>query len=237
MPEILTGAAQVDVADGSRMAIHWAGIADGVKRPGVIVFQEAFGVNHHIRDLTARLAREGYFAAAPELFHRTGPGFETGYTDFSVVVPHMKAVNAATLEADALATYGWMQTQGGCDGGRVGAIGFCLGGRATFVANSVIPLRAGASFYGGGIAPDLLPLAAKQHGPILLVWGGADQHILPAQRRAVADALSAAKKSFTQLEFADADHGFFCDERKQYHPESATQAWAITREFLKCRLG
>ena len=66
----------------------------------------------------------------------------------------MKAVNAATLEADALATYGWMQTQGGCDGGRVGAIGFCLGGRATFVANSVIPLRAGASFYGGGIAPD-----------------------------------------------------------------------------------
>ncbi len=237
MPEILTGKADVDVADGSKMAIHWAGISDGVKRPGVIVFQEAFGVNAHIRDLTRRLAREGYFAAAPELFHRTGPGFETGYTDFSVVAPHMKAVTTATLEADARATFSWMQSQAGCDGNRVAAIGFCLGGRATFIANSLLALRGGVSYYGGGIAQDLLPLAAKQHGPLLMVWGGADKHILPEHRRAVADALSAAKKSFTHLEFADADHGFFCDERKTYHPESAVMAWAITREFLRDRLG
>jgi carboxymethylenebutenolidase len=148
----------------------------------------------------------------------------------------MNAVTAATLEADARATFAWMNKQAPCDGSRIGAIGFCLGGKAAYIANSALPLKAAASYYGGGIAPDLLPLAASQQGPILLVWGGADQHIVPAHRRAIDDALTAAKKSFTHLEFADADHAFFCDDRKAYHQPSSEEAWEITRMFFRNRM-
>ena len=72
--------------------------------PAVIVFQEAFGVNAHIKDVAGRIANEGYIAIAPELFHRTAPpGFESGYTDFSLVMPHFQAINTDTLINDSRA--------------------------------------------------------------------------------------------------------------------------------------
>jgi carboxymethylenebutenolidase len=226
----------IDVPGATKMAIHWAAPADGKRGPGIIVFQEAFGVNSHIRDVVKRFAREGYWAAAPELFHRTAKNFESGYTDWSQVAPHMQAITAAGLEADAKATYDWLTSQPNVIGEKVACIGFCLGGRASFVANSALPLQAAISFYGGGIAPDFLPLAAKQHGPILLCWGGLDKHIPAAKTRAVADALSAAQKSFIHAEFSDGDHGFFCDERATFNAKVAAEAWALSLAFLKSRL-
>lgn len=108
-----------------------------------------------------------------------------------------------------------------------------MGGRASFVANSILPLRAAVSFYGGGIAPGLLDRASTQQAPLLLVWGGLDKHITPEHRKAVADALTAHQKTYVNVEFARADHGFFCDERASYEPHSARQAWALTLEFLR----
>lgn len=228
----------VEVGDGSRMALYVALPAGQAKAPAIIVLQEAFGLNGHIRDIAERCAREGFLAVAPELFHRSaGHGFEGSYDNFESVMQHYQAVTGQGLEADLQAALGWLQADPQYDAGRVAALGFCMGGRAAFVANAVLPLRAAVSFYGGGIAPELLPRAAEQQGPLLLIWGGLDTLIDLPQRRAVGDALRAAGKTFAELEYSDADHGFFCDQRASYHPAAATEAWALALKFLRNRLG
>lgn len=102
-----------------------------------------------------------------------------------------------------------------------------------FLANSVLSLHAAVSFYGGGIAPGLLDRAAKLQAPQLLIWGGLDKHITPDLRKSVVDALAQQKKVYVNVEFSNADHGFFCDERESYNPVAARQAWALTLEFLR----
>jgi carboxymethylenebutenolidase len=202
--------------------------------PGLLLFQEAFGVNHHIRDVADRFAREGYVVIAPELFHRTAPaGFEVAYTDFDSVRPHIQAITPANLENDIRASYDWLRANKAVDANQISCVGFCLGGRTSFIANSVVTLHAAVSFYGGGIAPALLDRAARQQAPLLLVWGGLDKHITPELRRSVTEALTTAQKNFVNAEFSKADHGFFCDERAAYEPHSAKQAWALTLEFLR----
>jgi carboxymethylenebutenolidase len=206
----------------------------GGPHPGLLLFQEAFGVNHHIRSVGDRFAAEGYVVIAPELFHRTAPaGFEVSYTDFPAVRPHMQAVTPETAEHDIRAAYAWLRANTQVKADAISSIGFCLGGRVSFIANSIVPLRGAVSFYGGGIAPALLDRVAKLQAPSLFVWGGLDTHIPAEQRKAVLDALSAQGKIFVNAEFSRADHGFFCDERAAYEPVSARQAWALTLEFLR----
>jgi carboxymethylenebutenolidase len=108
-----------------------------------------------------------------------------------------------------------------------------MGGRVSFIANSILRLKTAVSFYGGGIAPGLLDRASKLRAPSLLIWGGMDKHITPEKRRAVTDALCAQNKLYVNAEFSRADHGFFCDDRASYEPHSAAQAWALTLEFLR----
>jgi carboxymethylenebutenolidase len=224
---------KLKVGDGSEMGAYTARPRDGKRLPGIMVLQEAFGVNSHIRDVTERLAGEGYVAIAPELFHRTAPGFEGDYSDFPAVMPHLRAVTAETAEADLRAALGWLQGAPFVERERIYSVGFCMGGRVSYLANAALPLRAAASFYGGGIAPDLLDRAGELHGPMLLIWGGLDKHIGPDQRGAVAEALSRHKKTFVNVEFSDADHGFFCNERAAWQPRAARQSWALLLEFLR----
>lgn len=225
---------QLEVPGSSPMGAYVARPASDGPHPGLIVFQEAFGVNSHIRNVTERFATQGYVAIAPELFHRTAPpGFEGSYQDFSSVKPHYQAVTNETAEADAKVTYEWLRTNSQVQSEKIACVGFCLGGRVSFLANSVLPMQSAVSFYGGGIAPGLLDRVAKLHGSALLVWGGLDKNIKAEHRRAVADALDAAKKKYVNLEFSNADHGFFCDERAAYEPNAARQSWALTLEFLR----
>jgi carboxymethylenebutenolidase len=231
--EIVKETIELDVADGTRMAAFVARPAQGGRHPGLLVFQEAFGVNHHIRNVTERFAAEGYVAIAPELFHRTAPGFEGSYTDFAAVMPHMQAVTSETMEADVRAAYEWLGSNAAVKADAISCVGFCMGGRVSFIANSTVRLHAAVSFYGGGIAPGLLGRVAKLQAPSLFIWGGLDKHIPREQRGAVTEALSAEKKIFVNAEFSRADHGFFCDERAAYEPHSARQAWALTLEFLR----
>ncbi len=225
---------ELAVADGTRMAAYVARPGQGGPHPGLLVFQEAFGVNHHIRGVCDRFAAEGYVAIAPELFHRTAPaGFEGSYADFSAVTPHFQAVTTETVELDAGAAFDWLHSNGQVKPDEISSVGFCMGGRASFVANSVFRLRAAVSFYGGGIAPALLDRAAKLQAPSLLIWGGLDKRITAEHRKAITDALSAQNKVYVNAEFSRADHGFFCDERAAYEPHSARQAWALTLEFLR----
>jgi carboxymethylenebutenolidase len=237
MSEITTEKITIEVADGTRMDAHLAKPHGGGRRPGLLVLQEAFGVNAHIRDVAERFAREGFVALAPELFHRTAPGFDGRYDDFASVMPHYQAMTTEGLCADLAAAHAWLSERGGVAPGDASAIGFCLGGRAAFLADSILPLKAAVSFYGAGIAPALLDRAPNLAAPILLIWGGRDQHIPPEQIASVTAALRAADKAFVNVEFSDADHGFFNGDKPVFHPASAAQAWALALQFLKSRVG
>src|SRR5580704_18507560 len=150
----------LSVSDGTSMRAYVAHPAK--PRAALLVFQEAFGVNAHIRDVTERFAHEGYLAVAPELFHRTAPGFEGTYTNFAEVMPHLGALTDAGLTADIQATYGWLK-HGDASELPVGATGYCMGGRASILAALTVPLNCAVSYYGGGIAPGgLFPSLAER---------------------------------------------------------------------------
>lgn len=233
-PEIVKEKIQLKTPGSSPMPAYVARPASAGRHPGLIVFQEAFGVNGHVRNVTDRFAAQGYVAIAPELFHRTAPaGFEGNYKDFPSVKPHYQAVTTEAAEADIHGTYDWLHASSYVNGNNISCVGFCMGGRVSFLANSVLPMRAAVSFYGGGIAPSLLDRASKMYGPCLLFWGGLDKNIPPEHRKAVIDALEAAHKGYVNVEFSNAGHGFFCDERASYEPNAARQSWALTLEFLR----
>jgi carboxymethylenebutenolidase len=236
--DIKTEYVKLSVSDGTSMRAYVA-TAAGAKR-GLFVMQEAFGVNAHIRDIAERFAREGYLAIAPEFFHRSGEGFEGRYDDFPSAMQHMQALRDPQMEADFRAAYDWLKASGG-QNLPVGAVGFCMGGRAAVLASTSLPLDCGISFYGGGIAPSqynpgLLGRIKDVSAPLLLFWGGKDSHIGTAAMRVVTDALTAAGKSFANVEFSDADHGFFCDARATYHPLSAAVAWPMALAFLSAQI-
>jgi len=233
MNKIATQRMTLQVDDGTSMNAYVARPAEEGKFPGMLVLQEAFGVNAHIRDVTERIAREGFVAIAPELFHRTGPGFEGRYDDFPAVMPHMQALTEAGQAADIRASYEWLRNHPQVTPDRIGSIGFCMGGRASFLVDATVPLQASISFYGGGIAQGMLHRAKDLHAPILLFWGGLDKHILPEHRHAVTEALTQAGKDFVNVNVSYADHGFFCDARASYNAAAARLAWSLVLEFLE----
>jgi carboxymethylenebutenolidase len=226
-----TARVTLNVADGTSMDAYVARPKTGTATAGMLVFQEAFGINAYMRDVADRFAALGFLSIAPELFHRTGPGFEGSYTDFEGVRQHISALTTEGVNTDIEGAYTWLREQG-IDAPRIGAVGFCMGGRVAYMANARVQLGAAISFYGGGIVPDLLPLAQAQRAPILMFWGGLDTHIPPEQYRAVADALTAAKATHEQVIFSRADHGFFCDARASYNEIASRQAWALVNAFL-----
>jgi len=225
--------ATLKVSDGSQMDVYHSSAVKGA--PGVIVLMEAFGVNSHVKSLVERFAKLGYLAVAPELYHRTGPGFTCGYGEFmSAAAPHFNAMSTQGMIADVQACFDWLREEQACE--KVASVGYCLGGRVSFVANSEVPLSAAVSYYGGRIVPDLLPLAEKQKAPILFFWGGQDSNIPPEHYQALSKALRSSKKDHVEVVISDAQHGFCCDERPSYNPRAEKQAWAHTAEFLKSYL-
>ena len=223
--------------DGTQLQAYTArpATADG-PRPGIILFQEAFGVNAHIRAVADRLAAAGYVVVAPELFHRTAePGQEFSY-DFASVAAHFQAITVEGLTADMQAAHAWLQAQTDVAADRIGSIGFCLGGRVSFLANAVLPLAAAVSYYGGGTHL-LKDRAADLHAPHLFFWGGKDQHISQEQISGVISAVEAADKPYINTVISYADHGFNCDARPSYHPQAAAEAWALALAFFREKLG
>ena len=236
MANISTEKITLTVADGTSMAAYVARPAADGKFPGMLVFQEAFGVNAHIRDITERFAREGYVAIAPELFHRTAPGFEGRYDDFPSAMQHLQALTEAGQAADLRAAYDWLCGNARVSSDRIASIGFCMGGRTSFLASATVPLQACISFYGGGIAQTMLPRAGDLRAPILFFWGGLDKHITLEHARAVEDALIKAQKPYVNVNFSYADHGFFCDARPSYNATAAGLAWSLSLQFLGVHL-
>jgi len=219
------------VADGTKMQAY---VARPKTKPtaAIVVLQEAFGVNHHMKELTQKFAEEGYLAISPELFHRTAPaGFTAGYDQFPAVMPHYSAVTVETTQQDVQACYDWLKAEG-CQA--VASTGYCMGGRASFVANASVPLSCAISYYGGGIAPDNLNLASAQKSPLLFFWGGLDEHIKAENVQQVNQALTKANKKFTCVTISDANHAFSNNDRpSSYNAVATKQAWSLTLQFLK----
>jgi carboxymethylenebutenolidase len=231
--EIATQKITLAVADGTTMDVYVARPVSPGKYPAILVFQEAFGVNAHIRDVTDRFARAGLVAIAPELFHRTAAaGAEIAYDDISNAMRHARASTTEQLVLDIRSAYEWLTKDSGVHTDRIASVGFCMGGRASFLACAKLPLQAAISFYGGGIAPTLLAHVAELRAPILFFWGGKDKHIGPDQIRAVVDECKRLGKPYVNVEFSEADHAFFRDVGPSFHPGAASLAWNLMESFL-----
>ena len=123
----------ISVSDGTIMKAWVAQPSNSQAKRGLVVFQEAFGVNAHIRDVADRFAKLGFAAIAPELFHRSaGDKFEGSYTNFAPIAPHMQALNESDLSNDIRATYDWLKRNSPV-GENIACIGYCMGGRTAFL--------------------------------------------------------------------------------------------------------
>ena len=234
--DIVTQSVTIDVEDGTRMIAHVAKPAgnSAPDAPGILVFQEAFGVNDWLRSVGRRFAELGFVAITPELYHRSGDGMIGSYDDgHAKIAPLTKATTVEGLVADIKAAYRWLTGDARVAESRVAAVGFCMGGRTTYLANAHVSLRAAISFYGGNI-PRWFDVVDQQRGPVLCFWGRHDETIPIAQVREVGDRFEQAGLRHTQVVFSTAGHGFFRDVRADvYDPEGARLAWAMTLEFLR----
>jgi len=235
MSNITSQHVEIKVDDGTTMLAWLAEPANEKPRRAIMVYPEIFGVNAHIRDVTNRFATLGFSALSPELFHRTAPPkWECSYTDFPSARSHMQATQETTMESDVKATYNWLKanTQAGDN---IACVGYCMGGRTSFLANSAVPLKAAISYYGGSM-PSLLHRTNKLSAPMLLFWGELDSHIPAEQRDEVAKAMKEAKKDYVNVVISYADHGFFCDARQSYQANAARLSWDLVQSFLNSRL-
>ena len=231
---------ELDTADGPMATYVARPVGDA--RAAVIVVQEAFGVNGHIQDVTDRVASAGYLAVAPTLFHRAGGG-TAPYDDFAKVLPLYEGLTDDGVLMDLDAAVAHLATLGyGPDA--VGTVGFCFGGRVTFLASVYRALGAAVGFYGGGIVtgrfpqfPPLVEHAAELKTPWLGLFGDADGGIPIEDVEALRTALVAARVPTEIVRYVGAEHGFHCDQRPSFHPAAAADAWTRTLAWFDEHLG
>lgn len=245
--EITTERVDIPLSGGGTMGGYLARPKAGGSFPAVLVFMEIFGINSHIRDVTERVAREGYVALAPDFFHRTGPGVEYGYDDagFAAGMKLLNGLVADEMIADAKAAIAHLRGRPDARGDRIGCMGFCIGGHMAYLTACETDVRATASFYGGGVAADQGPGGApptlgrtgKIRGAILCLFGGRDAFIPREQAEAVADALKRNGVRHEIVTYDAADHGFFCDQRGAYVEAAAADAWERVKRLFAAELG
>jgi carboxymethylenebutenolidase len=225
----------IPVADGTSLEVYAAFPQVKAPLPAIIVLQEAFGPNQHIRNICERLSKEGYVAVAPNLFHRTTAPVDIPYTDLPQAMPHIQAMTKENNLLDVKATYDWLQQQASVIKNKIASIGFCMGGRISYLASTELPLAAAVSYYGGNLH-QFTADAVKLKSPQLFFWGGKDQRITQENVDTLITAVRDAGKEYTSVMISNADHGFNCDERDSYHPLAARESWAHTLTFFENRL-
>lgn len=237
----MSAATNVRIGDGLQGYVARPGQGD--PSPGVIVIMEAYGLTGHVRGACDRLARAGFTALAPDHFH----GELIPYTDAQAAIAKIGTLKDEILLQEVSACLDWLDMQKDVSRGRLGIIGFCMGGRLAFLANCRFPsrLKAAVSFYGGGIAPSgpdrfgrTPPIgeATAMQAPLFLGYGADDTGIPPAEHARVAETLSATKKRYTLAVYPGAGHAFLCEERANYAPVAAEIAWRESIDFFKAQL-
>lgn len=223
------------------MDIYVASPETDKKLPVIIVLQEAFGVNSHIRSVCDRLAREGFLAAAPELFHRIGRRIEIPYGDRKQFMPYLASLTNDEIIQDVEDTIKFLSDLPTADTSTISTIGFCVGGFASALCGTRLQIEKMISFYGAGMVNPregiaLRPLAPEMNsmkGKSLFFFGGKDASIPHTDIYEIEKALTAAEVPFEVVIFENSDHGFFCDERKSFNQQDASLAWKKCLKFLK----
>ena len=239
--------AEIAVADVGGMSVHTAKPEGSGPSPAVIVIQEIFGVDPHIQDVAKRFADAGYFAAAPELFHRSGAGTVIPYASMPDGFAERQKLSNDDILADVNATVAYLQGNSDVDSDHIGIVGFCFGGMVSYLAAAQAPgITAGAIFYGGGILPrpDAPPDAPRLldqtvdslNVPLIGFWGDADQGIPPAVVEQIEETLKAKGKSYESHTYEGAGHGFFCEARGTYNEAAANDAWPKALAFFGTHL-
>lgn len=217
-------------SDGHRLAAHLAQPSTGVApRAAVVVIQEIFGLNTHIRSVADGYAEQGYVAIAPALFDRVERGVELGYTEADM--PRARELRGASPTNKALldiaAAVAHARSLGAA---KVAVLGFCWGGFLAWKsaqAGSGVAVDAAVPYYGGGIPGDAAAQPAALACPVMTHFGKTDP-LIPL------DTVEAFAKAHPQVttHLYDAGHGFNCNERGSFHAESAALARERTRDFL-----
>ena len=214
--------------DGHKFAAYRANPA-GTPRGGVVVVQEIFGVNQHIRKVTDSFAADGYVAIAPALFDRVERGYESGYSPQDIERGRATRGKLSTDHAimDVKATVKELQKAGF----KVGVVGYCFGGTIAWLAATRIDgVSAAVGYYGGGVAD---AAEEKPKAPVMLHFGETDASI-PKEAYEKVMRLHPTVPTYI---YAGAGHGFVCDERGSYHADSAKTARERTNEFFRKHLG
>jgi len=199
---------------------------------GVVVIQEIFGVNSHIRSVAERTAEAGYVALAPDLFWRVKPHIELGYTPDDIAKGREfrgKLKDDETVR-DVDATVKVLAARSEMKGRKWGVMGFCWGGLIAYLAAARLKPAAAASYYGGGFV-NHLGEAGNIECPIVFHFGELDKGIPLDQVNRLKEALKSKPDATVHL-YPGAEHGFHCDQRGSYHAASAKQAWGRTVEFF-----
>lgn len=217
---------ELTASDGHKLDAY---VAQPSEKPCglVVVVQEIFGVNSHIRGVADGYAADGYLAVAPALFDRVTRGYEAAYTqpEIAAGVEIMKKIDWDMALKDVAAAIAF-----GESAGKAGMVGFCWGGSVAWMAAARLPGLACAVPYYGGALPSLI--TEKPQCPVMLHFGETDQSIPLEKARLVAGAFPEAE-SF----FYPAGHGFNCDQRGSYDEASARLARTRTLAFFRKHLG
>lgn len=237
------GEVKIPTADGTLPAYRAMPTGNGTF-PTVLVVQEIFGVHEHIKDLCRRLAKQGYFAVAPELYARQGD--VSKMTDIGKIVGKIvgevvSKVPDAQVMSDLDATVAWAKETGKADTAKLAITGFCWGGRIVWLYATHNPnLKAGVAWYGRlvGAADPLHPkhpvdVAAELKAPVLGLYGEADTGIPLESIEKLREAAKAAGKPAEIVVYPAAPHGFNADYRPTYREEPATDGWKRMLAWFK----
>ncbi len=246
MPETEIRTERVKVPNGDlQIDAYLAQPAGEGPFPAVVVFQEIFGVNAHIREVSERIANEGYVAIAPALYQRIAPGFETGYQgdDFKIGKDYKAQTKASELLSDTQATIDYLKTLPSVKSDRLGSIGFCFGGHVAYLTATLDDLKATASFYGAGIATmcpgedePTINRTGDISGTLYAFFGNEDASIPSEQVEQIEAELSKHQIPHKIFRYDGADHGFFCDHRDSYNSTAAADAWQKVQQLFEQEL-
>ncbi len=212
--------------DGFELGAYVATPA-GAAKGAVVVIQEIFGVNQHIREVTDGYAADGYFAIAPKIFDRIERDIELGYEETDMG----RGIDLAFQQLDLATALGDIQTaiNHASAEGKVGVVGYCFGGLLTWLsACDLDGVAAASSYYGGGVAGQM---EKTPKCPVIMHFGELDAHIPMSD----VDAVKAAQPD-TPVYVYNADHGFNCDHRASYDATAAATAKARTLEHFAANL-
>lgn len=224
----------IQTADGPMDAYLARASARG---PGVVVVQEAYGVNEHVIDVCDRFAQAGYTALAPEIYHRRSRRLVVPYDTPAPAMAELGFLTNDGLETDLAAALSCLRGEDGVDPARVGLVGFCIGGFAAFLGACRLDPAATVSFYGGGIVharggmklEPVLDEADAIDTPLLALFGSADTSIPPADVAAIRARLGVGCEVHV---YDGAKHAFFNDRRANYDPVAAADAWTRTLDWF-----